>query len=671
MRRVLLLAALLCLPAAAIELASLSLGRLAGPGWALRGLQLDLPLRPGAPLRLRAARLDLPAPVGTLRDITLTCRDFTLAARAVHCAAGRLSLRHPQWRVRGARVRFDLDLVGPRRLRVDGLRLAGGRLALDLRQRGEGWRARLHLKEMALERLPPAWRAALPLRELQGRASGELSLRGGRRQPLRAAADLTVAALDFSDAASLHAGERLALRLRGSARRRGGQWQGEGWLRFRGGQLYLDPVYLAFDNDTDLRLRLRWDPAGGGLVVDDLQWLQPDVLTAFADGALRLRPRPAVARATVDLREARLPGFYATWLQPWLLDTALAELDTRGRLGGRLRWADGRVQGVSLRLAGVGLDDRRGRFAVHALDARLGWAAGDYRRGWLRWHDGALYGLPLGAARLSTVAYDDYLLLNEPARLEVLDGELQVVGFVLEGLRHGPLRWTLDARLTPVSLAALTDALRWPPLGGTLAAEIRRVHYQGGVLRVDGALEIRVFGGVVRVEHLTLQDPLGPAPVLTADVTLRDLDLAQMTARFDFGLIEGRLQGEVRGLRLVGWVPEAFDARLYTDHHGRRRISQRAIDNLTRVGGGLGAGLSRSFLGLFKTFGYDRLGLSCRLRNGVCEMRGVAPARNGYYIVKGRGLPRVDVIGYNQRVGWRELIERLKAIDTSRGPVIQ
>jgi hypothetical protein len=65
-------------------------------------------------------------------------------------------------------------------------------------------------------------------------------------------------------------------------------------------------------------------------------------------------------------------------------------------------------------------------------------------------------------------------------------------------------------------------------------------------------------------------------------------------------------------------------------------------------------------LSLFEDFAYDEIGLSCRLRDGVCDMDGVGKAETGYYIVRGRGLPRVDVIGYNRRVAWEVLIGRLR-----------
>lgn len=57
------------------------------------------------------------------------------------------------------------------------------------------------------------------------------------------------------------------------------------------------------------------------------------------------------------------------------------------------------------------------------------------------------------------------------------------------------------------------------------------------------------------------------------------------------------------------------------------------------------------------------------MSKGICQMRGVEPLTNGYYLVKGGGLPRIDVIGYNNQVDWRVLITRLQRIFHTQTPV--
>jgi hypothetical protein len=127
-------------------------------------------------------------------------------------------------------------------------------------------------------------------------------------------------------------------------------------------------------------------------------------------------------------------------------------------------------------------------------------------------------------------------------------------------------------------------------------------------------------------------------------------------------------------LHLEGWQPIYFDAGFATPEGdlSRRRISQRAVANISALGGpGATAALSRGFLNLFESFRYRRLGIRCRLADGICEMGGVAPAGEGYYLVEGEGLPRIDVIGYHRRVNWQELLSRLQAASRSGKPVVK
>ena len=74
---------------------------------------------------------------------------------------------------------------------------------------------------------------------------------------------------------------------------------------------------------------------------------------------------------------------------------------------------------------------------------------------------------------------------------------------------------------------------------------------------------------------------------------------------------------------------------------------------------------------VFEDFPYKRLGIRCRLENGVCHMGGVAPAKQGYYLVEGQLLPRLDVIGYSDQVAWNSLVERLVAITKGETPRIE
>ena len=52
-----------------------------------------------------------------------------------------------------------------------------------------------------------------------------------------------------------------------------------------------------------------------------------------------------------------------------------------------------------------------------------------------------------------------------------------------------------------------------------------------------------------------------------------------------------------------------------------------------------------------------------RLIGEVCEMSGIEPAAIGYYIVKGAGIPRIDIVGSQGRVSWNQLMSSIATAD--------
>jgi hypothetical protein len=265
--------------------------------------------------------------------------------------------------------------------------------------------------------------------------------------------------------------------------------------------------------------------------------------------------------------------------------------------------------------------------------------------------------------------------LAEGTWFPIFDGALVV--HKLE-LRHfGPdAELDFDAQLEPISMPLLSAAFGWPILSGQLAGKVPGVTYRDRVLTVQGDLSATVFDGTIVGSRLELSNPLGPWPRLTADVSARHLDLDLLTHTFSIGSISGRLDADIKGLELFNWSPVAFDARLQSTpgDTSEHRISQKAITSISSVGGGGGgvtAALQSGVLQFFKTFHYDRIGISCQLRDEVCLMSGLEPAKNGYYLVKGRGLPRIDIIGNAGRVDWTQLVAQIAASMHSQNIVVR
>lgn len=669
------------LTADALESVSLRLGHVAGPGWSVDELDTRLIWRDAqrAALQLTAARARLPEPLGSIAGLQLDCPDALIAADEIACSGALLeftSERVGAQRVRtGFRYRFS-----DRHLQLDlaDIRLDGGRLSVKAVQTAHDWDLALQADGLQLDALA-ARLAAVGVLPVRVNGTGTLAisakLQGKAAQIDAVQVSARLQTSEFSDAEGRLAGEKLELLLDADVVAIGAGWRISGELNAQQGQVYIDPVFIDVTRKpVHASARFDWNPARHRISLHAFDYDQPGTIRLHANGRLDLDAPAAPELLSVDVQEGTFPGLYDTYFQPWLNDTVLGDLHTDGSLNAQLHWQDGRLASARLWPGGLTIKDREERFGFNGLDGQIDWAGqGPARQSVLAWEQGHVYRVPLGRSQLRVESAGSSVRLLEPAHIAVLDGELQVEEFELEYAPGAVSRWHVDGILTPVSMSDLTRALGWQEFGGKLSGVIPNVEYRDGDLSVGGMLLVRVFDGEVTLSNLRLAQPLSVVPRLWVDAQASNIDLETLTRTFSFGRIEGRLDGRLDELYMESWRPVAFDAAFATPvgDRSRHRISQKAVDNISSIGGGgLSGALSRSFMRFFKDFPYDRLGLSCRLENGTCEMDGVAPAANGYYIVKGRLLPpRLDVIGYADRVDWGSLVSQLIAVTQRQGAV--
>ncbi len=81
------------------------------------------------------------------------------------------------------------------------------------------------------------------------------------------------------------------------------------------------------------------------------------------------------------------------------------------------------------------------------------------------------------------------------------------------------------------------------------------------------------------------------------------------------------------------------------------------------------AALQTGVFRMFDEYDYAKLGLRCHLVNDVCLMSGIEPAGTGYYILKGRGVPQINIIGNAGRVNWPQLLSQIQTQMRGEGTV--
>jgi hypothetical protein len=500
---------------------------------------------------------------------------------------------------------------------------------------------------------------------LAGQADGATRLHGSL--------DATALGLDSADgriaAASIGLASELDLRF-------GAHPQIGMEATLRGGELLAGPVYVALPaGPVTLALTMHGSEPGQWQVTR-ADWKDPGVLEVGASARLDTAAASPLRALQAEARLPQLDVAHRRYLESLLAGHGLAGLALQGGAHARFALQQGDPVQLDLALSEVTVRDERARFGLDGLDGQLRWSAStepvDSR---LRWRAARLYAVELAAASFEMRSDARRLALRAPATIGLLGGaiELSRLAWRPPDAERGT-QLELAMALQAIDLGRLSEAFGWPRFRGTLRGRIPGVRYADEVLSLDGALSAELFDGKLEMTRMSLERPLGVAPTLSADIGFDALDLEPLTGAFGFGSITGRLDGAVRSLRLVDWSPVAFEADLHTTRgaKGPRRISRRAVNDLTRVGGGgIAAGLQNQVLKLFETFGYARIGLKCRLTENVCHMDGLDSSGDGYTIVEGSGLPRITVIGHQRQVDWPVLVARLKAATAGQAPIVE
>jgi len=528
------------------------------------------------------------------------------------------------------------------------------------------WRGKATLKHADAVQLAREY--PLPVAVSKGTLRGTAEFSGEQRQVQQIKAGLVLKDAAFGDETGLHAGEKIDMRLNAALSRAGSGWRWSGKLDWMGGEIFWQPVYLA---KGGIGFQGRGSLSESALAIEQGRLTMDGVGSAAVSGRLR-RPDNKFEVLEVVAENLDMSGAYTGVLKPFLEKGALGNLEMAGRADIRLALRETGLTSFDVALRDFDVEDLGGKFALYKVNAHVPWTLNNTTEAKLRYGGGHLLKMSLGPTDLAATL-NGYSLTAPALRLPILDGILTLTD-VSAALLQNQWHWHLGAALSPISMADFSHAVGWPVMEGKLAAGIPMVTYSNGMMTMDGAMGLDIFDGSITVDNLALQNPLGLAPRFQADIRMRNLDLGLLTRTFSFGAMTGRLDGDVNKIALSNWKPVEFDA-WFRSSPGKypKKISQRAVENISALGGaGAAAAIQRSFLRFFKEFNYSKIGLSCKLRKGICQMDGVEPAKDGYVIVKGSGVPAITVLGYNHSVSWDELLSRIQRVMQGNiKPVIQ
>ncbi|MEQ1543422.1 C4-dicarboxylate ABC transporter [Methyloglobulus sp.] len=666
----------------AIDTAKLDAGSIAGKDWKLEGVTLALiDLNQKKPqFKMSATKLTLPKPFNDFSLADIRCNDFTWDHDELHCNQGRASVRSAYWQSPTTNFSFHLS---PKlnSVKLEDARLAGSRLSLDAVINGENWQCKVKAEHIS-NKLVDKLLQSKPPKEKQAQVKlGGLNLTGtfSGKQDTMQGFNLTAEVEGLTDQTEdgKVATEKLNLLTHWEGKKSKEDWVWQSESKLTGGALYVDPVYLeAGLQPIVLNAQGLWDTKTKKADILSFTYQHPNVGVLSGKGAAYYRDGIKIDKADVALHSGTLQGLLTTYINPFFTESPFAGVTVTGDVQANFSFIQQTLTDTSIHFSKLNVKDEAGRLAINDGSGLLNWSDNPMliKQSELAWQQLSIKGLPMGSTKIPFINQGNSFTLVEKIKIPFLSGFVAVDKFSWQAKKQEEPDVSFAGSLDNVSLEQLSKTLGWTPLSGNISGQIPGVDYHDKTLTLDGELRINVFDGIIKVNNLASSDLFTDFPKVYGDIAIESLDLDQLTRKFEFGNITGRVSGTINKLILENWHPVSFYAWLGTPDNddSAHTISQKAVKNIASIGGG-GASdaLSRSFLGMFETFRYDKIGMGCYLHDGVCQMMGLEAAGQGYYLIKGGWLPRIDVLGYNPRVNWDVLVERLGRVASPEKVIVQ
>ena len=661
----------------ALDTLSLDVGSIEASNWKLQGIQIALTDLANNPqkLTLTINKLSLPLPFNDLSLINIHCSSFTWQNKELLCTQGHAQVRSQRWQSPAANFSFHVS-ENHSTLKLTDLQLAGGALSIDAEEQGKQWQIQINAKAVDGALIQKLFQPAnFELKD--GRIDFKLNASGSHKliEDFTLITELNGLTVQTRD--GRFATEGLILNTKLEAQNNKGLWQWQSHSSFKGGAIYMEPLYLETGGQpVVLDAQGNWNNVNKRTEIKSAHYQHAKALGLSGSAIVHYDKSIKFEKADLSLRSDDLQKLSVIYLKSFFEQTALQGVTLEGTVNADLSIVQNALTSLTATVNKLGVKDVAGHIKVDSGVGTINWSYDENfnRSSTFAWQQLQLYNLPIGPSRLSFLSRASSFKLLEKTHLPFLGGVIAINQFGWQAKMQQEPEVYFAGSLNNVSLEQWSKALNWTPLSGTITGNIPWVEYSNKTLKLGGEINIKVFDGDIRITKLASSGLFTDSPKFSSELEINNLDLDQLTGKFQFGGITGKLSGFVRQLTMENWQPVTFYAWLGTpdDDNSRHRISQKAVKNIASIGGG-GASdvLSRSFLSFFETFGYDKIGLGCYLHDGVCQLMGVEATPQGYAIVTGGGLPRIDVIGYNPRLDWNVLMERLKRISSSDEIIIK
>ncbi len=661
----------------ALESVTLKLEKLSFQKWKLQGIKVSLGAinNQSQQFGLSIKKLSLPKPFQDLNLVDIRCQQFIWNNTKIYCQQGKASIQSK--RFSSPRLNFSFLISEAKtQFTINQFKLLSGVLNLQANLKKDQWTIQLKGKKIALKLVQ---QLLFPTHKL---ASGfidlSINVNGEGIQPKRIRANIALNQLSLQSKDGKKATENLSLNTTLKAIENKQRWHWQQKSVFTQGRFYFEPLYLENKNTPiSLKTQGSFNRDNQQLTIDGLQFTHPKVATIEAYATIKLKPKFNIITAKAYAQIESLAQLSKLYLNSVTETTSLEGLMLEGRIDAGITLINNQADKAYLTTNKLQITDPKQRFNLHDGIIILNWSKDkNFKQdSTISWRQLDLYSIPIPRSYFNLLFKNKQISLLKPVDIPLLGGKIQINKFNWQAMKDNSPKVIFAGKIHALSLEKLTEVLGSKSLSGSISGDIPGVHFEAGKLSLEGGLKINLFGGEININQLALSGLSTDFSQFYSDIEVTDLDLDLLTQKFESGGMKGKLSGFVRGLYMENWQPIQFYAWMGTedDDDSEHQISQKAVENLASIGGGGAVDfVSRIILGMFDNFDYDKMGLGCYLHQGVCQLMGAeAAGTRGYYIVKGGGLPRIDVMGYNTRIDWAVLWKRLNRISQTGNVVVE
>ena len=589
-----------------------------------------------------------------LSDISIRCGHTTFVHGQYHCTNGSLSLRYPGRKKVNTGISFSYTPYHDWEMHLADLDLD------------------LSVFSALFQNLHPSLQG---YKITGGHLRGQLALGGDNHRINNLTLNSTLEGFSLEGESTL---QDVAANLQLELANVRGSWATRVFIRIPSGAMYVVPgikvlgdkpgFYIAAgDQPLTARLSGRWDSKNHVFHLDRFDYNHPGILDLQGSAEVAVAGTVTLPVLNIRTHIEKLAKTFPVYIQPLLLNTNFSDINIAGGLTVDLNYQAQQLQRLELKFGDISVADKDKRFSLSDLAGNLSIRSDTQPvQSSLSWNGMSFHRLDFGGGAVNFTSVAGQVNVSHWQNLNVLDGQLEIEKLNMQNIGSPDFQLTLDANLSPISMKAFTGAMQWPLMTGTLSGAFHGLKYSHNNLQLNGDVDIRLFHGDVVLRDLLIRDIFSEYSRLSANIDVNHLDLESLTNTFTFGKIEGTLNGHVNDLVLENWQPVRFDASFRTPKEDDRphRISQKALNNLNSLGGGLSGTMSSGITRFFKEYSYGQIGLSCRLNGGTCELGGVQDTGDGFFLLTRGGLlpPWVEVKGTGRSIKWAHLIDGLKQI---------